>query len=52
MIKYLTWKDIKKITLIAEQMVEEDVNGILPDSAKQSEEGYYTEILERFKNLQ
>ncbi len=47
MIKYLTWKDIKHIIDISDKMIEEDINGDLPDSCI-TEQGYYEEILRRF----
>lgn len=50
MIKYLTWQDVKRIILIADQMVDEDIQGTLPDLAMTSEEEYYKEILRRLNN--
>ena len=44
--KELTWKDIRKIVQIADQMLNSlDYAQIL----RMGEEGYYTEILKRFK---
>lgn len=48
--KGLTWQDIKRIILIEEQMVDEDIQGKLPYLATISEEDYYKEVLKRFNN--
>ena len=43
----LTWEDMKKIDLLMEKLVEEDINGELEWC--DSEESYYTELLKRFE---
>ena len=43
----LTWQDMKKIDLLMEKLVEEDINGDLEWC--DSEESYYTELLKRFE---
>ena len=48
MITYLTWQDIKRIVNIADKMIEEDVDGDLPEYCE-TEQGYYEEVLKRFK---
>ena len=44
----LTWEDIKKIVETADVMIDLDVMDKLPECCA-SEEGYYTEILNRLK---
>ena len=44
----LTWKDMKRIVIIADSLLTRDVNGKLPDFCD-SEEDYYTAILTRFQ---
>lgn len=45
----LTWEDVRKIVNIADKMIDLDVMDELPECCE-SEEGYYTEILNRFFN--
>lgn len=42
----LTWKDIKKISRILDIMVDDDIEGKIPE--KWGEEEYYEEVLRRF----
>ena len=44
----LNWEDIKKIVAIADELIDLDVMDELPGCCE-TEEGYYTEILKRFK---
>jgi len=43
----LTWKDIKTIVNIADDMIDLDIQDKLPECCA-TEEGYYQEILNRF----
>ena len=43
----LTWKDIKRIVNIADDLIDLDIQDKLPECCS-SEEGYYSEILDRF----
>lgn len=43
----LTWKDIKTIVNIADDMIDLDIQDKLPEYCA-TEEGYYQEILNRF----
>ena len=46
----LTWEDIKKIVNIADGMIDLDIMDELPECCK-TEEGYYTEILRRYREF-
>ena len=46
----LTWEDIKKIVNIADDMIDLDIMDELPECCK-TEEGYYTEILKRYREF-
>lgn len=45
----LTWQDIRKIVKIADNMVDLDCMGNLPEHCE-TEEGYYKEVLKRFND--
>ena len=47
----LTWEDIRRIVKIADVMIDLEVMDKLPECCV-SEEGYYTEILNRLKSKQ
>ena len=47
--KNLSWKDIKRIVNIADDLIDLDCMDALPECCK-TEEGYYTEILNRFND--
>ena len=42
----LTWKDIRKISRILEMIIDDDINGKIPE--EWGDEEYYEEVLRRF----
>lgn len=49
MIKYLTWQDIKRIVNIADELIKTKEGEDMPEYLE-TEEKYYTEVLNRFAN--
>lgn len=49
MIKYLTWQDIKRIVNIADEIIKTKEGEDMPECLE-TEEKYYTEVLNRFAN--
>lgn len=43
----LTWEDIRLIERILDRMIDDDIDGKLPENM--NEEEYYTEVLNRFE---
>lgn len=49
MIKYLTWKDIKRIVNIADELINTKEGENKPEYLE-TEEKYYTEVLKKFSD--